>query len=144
MLISDPPTPHPRNLTFLVSPWVAANGCNNGGLSLFRPFSAPSRPFPEGLKSTWEIQKTQERGLFPLISSDLLKPPSLKPPFAAPQSPAPQQTVQNMDLVDFGNGVGAPKPIFLKLKGPFVRLKERFPWKAWTRRNPNFVRTECL
>ena len=43
------------------------------------------RPFPEGAESTWEIQKTEEKGLFPQISSDLLKYPSLKPPFAALQ-----------------------------------------------------------
>ena len=49
--------------------------------ALFLPFS----PFLEGPNSTWEIQKTEEKGLFPQISSDLLKPPSLKPPFAALQ-----------------------------------------------------------
>ena len=32
-------------------------------------------------------QKTEEKGLFPQISSDFLKPPSLKPPFAALQTP---------------------------------------------------------
>ena len=51
----------------------------------FSPFFCLFRPFPEGTKSTWEIQKTEEKGLFPPFSSDLLKPPSLKPPFAAPQ-----------------------------------------------------------
>ena len=54
-------------------------------ISLFRPFSAFFALLPEGLKSTWKIQKTEEKGLFPQISSDFLKPPSLKPPFAAPQ-----------------------------------------------------------
>ena len=49
-------------------------------IGLFPPFSGLFRPFPEGTKSTWEIQKTEEKGLFPQISSDLLKPPSLKPP----------------------------------------------------------------
>ena len=74
--------------------WAAANGgVTNGGLKGClaalpgnRPKSAKFcllRPFPEGAKSTWEIQKTEEKGLFPQISSDLLKPPSLKPPFAA-------------------------------------------------------------
>ena len=52
----------------------------------FSPFFCLFRPLPEGAKSTWEIQKTEEKGLFPQISSDLLKPPSLKPPFAALQS----------------------------------------------------------
>ena len=49
------------------------------------PFFCLFRPFPEGAKSTWKIQKTEEKGLFPQISSDFLKPPSLKPPFAALQ-----------------------------------------------------------
>ena len=79
--------------------WGAANGgVTNGGLRgvwppfpeigrnrPFSPFFCPFRPFLEGLKSTWKIQKTEEKGLFPQISSDFLKPPSLKPPFAAPQ-----------------------------------------------------------
>ena len=79
--------------------WAAANGgVTNGGLKgVWPPFLEISRnrpkspffclfrPFPEGAKSTWEIQKTEEKGLFPQISSDFLKPPSLKPPFAALQ-----------------------------------------------------------
>ena len=79
--------------------WAAANGgVTNGGLRgvwppfleigrnrPFSPFFCLLRPFPDGTKSTWEIQKTEEKGLFPQISSDLLNPPSLKPPFAAPQ-----------------------------------------------------------
>ena len=44
------------------------------------------RPLPEGLESTWKILKTEEKGFFPQISSDLLKPPSLKPPFTALQT----------------------------------------------------------
>ena len=70
--------------------WGAANGgVTNGGLRGVWPksaFFALFRPFPEGVKSTWETVKTEEKGLFPQISSDLLKPPSLKPPFAAPQT----------------------------------------------------------
>ena len=79
--------------------WAAANGgVTNGGLRgvwppfleigrnrPFSPFFCLFHPFLEGAKSTWEIQKTEEKGLFPQISSDLLKPPSLKPPFAALQ-----------------------------------------------------------
>ena len=79
--------------------WAAANGgVTNGGLrgvwppflEIGRnrpksPFFCLFRPFPEGAKSTWEIQKMEEEGLFPQISSDFLKPPSLKPPFAALQ-----------------------------------------------------------
>ena len=79
--------------------WAAANGgVTNGGLRgvwppfpeigrnrPFSPFFCLFRPFPEGLKSTWKIQKTEEKGLFPQIFSDFLKPPSLKPPFAALQ-----------------------------------------------------------
>ena len=81
-------------------------GCNKWGLkgclaalpgnrpkSAFFALFCLFRPFPEGAKSTWEIQKTEEKGLFPQISSDLLKPLSLKPPFAAlqlkPRSPEP-------------------------------------------------------
>ena len=79
--------------------WAAANGgVTNGGLRgvwppfpeisrnrPFSPFFCLFRLFLEGPKSTWKIQKTEENGLFPQISSDLLKPPSLKPPFAALQ-----------------------------------------------------------
>ena len=79
--------------------WGAANGVvTNGGLrgvcppfleiGRNRPFSPVFclfRPFPEAPDNTWKIQKTEEKGLFPQISSDLLKPPSLKPPFAALQ-----------------------------------------------------------
>ena len=43
----------------------------------FSPFLRLCRGFPDGAKSTWEIQKTEENGLFPRISSDLLEPPSL-------------------------------------------------------------------
>ena len=65
-------------------------GCNTWGLKEclaappgdrpFSPFFCLFRPFPEGAKSTWQTQKTEEKGLFPHISSDLLKPPSLKSP----------------------------------------------------------------
>ena len=81
-------------------------GCNKWGLkgclaalsgnrpkSAFSPFFCFFRPFPEGAKSTWEIQKTEGKGLFPQISSDLLKPPSLKPPFAALQLRFPGKSV---------------------------------------------------
>ena len=72
--------------------WAAANGgVTNGGLrGVWPPFPEIGRnrlfffcyflPFSGGTKSTWEIQKTEEKGLFPQISSDLLEPPSLKPP----------------------------------------------------------------
>ena len=74
--------------------WAAADGgVTNGGLRgvwppfleigqnrPFSPFFCLFRPFPEGAKSTCEIEKTEEKGLFPQISSDSLKPPSLKPP----------------------------------------------------------------
>ena len=88
-----------RKGAILTEIWAAANGgVTNGGLRgvwppfpeigwnrPFPPFFCLFRPFPEGAKSTWKIQKTEENGLFPQISSDLLKPPSLKPPFAALQ-----------------------------------------------------------
>ena len=90
--------------------WAAANGgVTNGGLrgvwppflkigrnQPFLPFFCLFRPFPEGTKSTWEIQKTEEKGLFPQISSDLLKPPSLKPPFAALQ---PNEYTNNSETI---------------------------------------------
>ena len=70
-------------------------GCNKWGLKgclATLPGNRPKsaffglfRPFPVGPNSTWKIQKTEEKGLFPEMPSDLLKPPSLKPPFAAPQ-----------------------------------------------------------
>ena len=43
-------------------------------IGLFSPLFCLFRPFPDGLKSSWEIQKTEEKGLFPQISSDFLKP----------------------------------------------------------------------
>ena len=75
--------------------WAAANGgVTNGGLRGVwpplleigpnRPFSpAFFAPFSGGAKRIWEIQETQEQGLFHHLSSDSLKTPSLKPPFAA-------------------------------------------------------------
>ena len=74
--------------------WSAANGgVTNGGLRGvtrvsgllswksaeidLSAFFCLFRPFPEGPDSTWKIQKAEEKGLFPQISSDLLKPPSL-------------------------------------------------------------------
>ena len=73
--------------------WAATDGgVTNGGLRgvcspfleigrnpSFSPFLCLFRPFPEGPNSTWPCQKTEEKGLFPQISSDLPKPPSLKP-----------------------------------------------------------------
>ena len=72
---TDPP-PRPS--------WAAANGgVTNGGFRgvwppfpeidrnrPFSPFFWLFRPFPEGTKSTWEIQKTEEKGLFLQIPSD--------------------------------------------------------------------------
>ena len=98
--------------------WAAANGgVTNGGLRgvwppspeigrnrPFSPFSCLFRPFPGGAKSTWKIQKTEEKGLFPQISSDLLKPPSLKPPFAALQAKNPVESLQwrrRPEIADF-------------------------------------------
>ena len=73
-------------------------GCNKWGLkgrllslpgnrpkSVFFARFLPFWPFPQDPNDTWKIQKTDQKGLFPQISSDLLKPPSLKPPFAALQ-----------------------------------------------------------
>ena len=49
-------------------------------IGLFRPFSAFLALFRKARRAPGMIQKTEEKGLFPQISSDLL------PPFAAPQS----------------------------------------------------------
>ena len=78
--------------------WTAANGgVTNGGLrgppvlffALFLPFSpffCLFHPFSgKARNSTWGIQITEGKGLFPQISPDLHKPRSLKPPFAALQ-----------------------------------------------------------
>ena len=75
--------------------WSAANGgVTNGGLNgvwtpfleigrnrPFSPFFCLFQPFAEAPNSTCKIQKTEEKGLFTQIPSDLLNPPSLKPPF---------------------------------------------------------------
>ena len=85
-----------KNVILPAALWAAANGgVTNEGLrgvwppfleiGRNRPFSAFFTPFLEGPNGTWKIQKTEEKGLFPQISSDLLKPPSLKPPFAVLQ-----------------------------------------------------------
>ena len=97
--------------------WAAANGgVTNGGLRgvwppfleigrnrPFSPFFCLFRPFSEGAKSTWEIQKTEEKGLFPQISSDFLKPPSLKPLFAALQ--------KSLFLWNFGDSPAKFRPL---------------------------------
>ena len=104
--------------------WAAANGgVTNRGLRgvwppspeigrnrPFSPFFCLFRPFPEGWKSTLKTQKTEEKGLFPQISSDLLKPPSLKPPFAALQVCALFSCLRNAD--NFGGGNLFSKVIF--------------------------------
>ena len=91
-------------------------GCNKWGLKgclaalpgnrrnwPFSPFLCLFRPFPEGAKSAWEIQKTEEKGLFPQISSDLLKPSSLKPPSTALQ-------IKSVGRVSEGFGLGGLGP----------------------------------
>ena len=74
-------------------------GCNKWGFkgclaalpgnrpkSAFSALFLPFLPFSGRCSSHLpEIQKTEEKGLFPQVSSDLLEPPSLKPPFAALQ-----------------------------------------------------------
>ena len=105
--------------------WAAINGgVRNGGLRgvwppfleigrnrPFSPFFCLFRPFPEGAKSTREIQKTEEKGFFPQISSDLLKPPSLKPPFAALQTKA---FLRKLFREPFGSWTSAPKILDVK------------------------------
>ena len=55
--------------------WGGLKGClaalpgnrpKSAFFGLFLAFFCLFRPFPEGAKSTWEIQKTEEKGLFPL------------------------------------------------------------------------------
>ena len=69
--------------------WAAANaGVTNGGLrGVWPPFleigrNPPFLPFFCLFALFWR----EEKGFFPQISLDFLKPPSLKPPFAALQS----------------------------------------------------------
>ena len=54
-------------------------------IGLFRRFSAFFALFRRVPRAPGKTQETEERGLFPQISSDFLTPPSLKPPFAALQ-----------------------------------------------------------
>ena len=108
--------------TSLWAIWAAANGgVTNGGLrGVWPPFPEISRnrpcspffylffcTFPEGLKSTWKIQKTEEKGLSPQISSDFLRPPSLKPPFAAPhpKDPSVLKVVRQTNPLYFATAV---------------------------------------
>ena len=74
-------------------------GCNKWGfkgclaaLPGNRPKSAffalflPFRPFPEGLKSTWKIQKTEEKGLFLRYPQISLNPHLLNPHLRHPKN----------------------------------------------------------
>ena len=58
------------------------SGCpalKSAKIGRFLPFFCLFRPFPGGAKSTWKIQKTEGKCLFPQISSDLLNPHLLNP-----------------------------------------------------------------
>ena len=81
------------------------------------------RPFPEGAKSTWEIQKTEEKGLFPPISSDFLKPPSLKPP-ALRHSNNIRFSIRGLGLLQLGASCSC------SLWGSLVGLAVTNPWLA--------------
>ena len=61
---------------------LPGNRLKSAFFALFLPFSPFSGRPEEHLENP---QKTEEKGLFPQFSLDLLKPPSLKPPFAALQ-----------------------------------------------------------
>ena len=65
-------------------------------IGLFSPLFLPSLPFSGGCE---DLQKTEEKGLFPQISSDLLKPP-----FAAlqqrTQNPFFGHFSQNLTILD--------------------------------------------
>ena len=131
--------PQTRTMLTILSTlfWVAANGgVTNGGLRgvwppfpeigrnrPFPPFFCLFRPFPEGLKSTWKIQETEEKGLFPQISSDFLRPPSLKPPFVALQLLLQPQSLPSLFVCCFmfllrcsGLTGGTSLPICLSFK----------------------------
>ena len=74
---------------------LPGNRPKSAKIALFLPFS----PFSGGCREHLGNPRTsEEKGLFPQISSDFLKPPSLKPPFAA---------LQNILA-----GISAPKKIF--------------------------------
>ena len=89
LLLPKRPSSGTSKLLLFSLAWAAANGgVTNGGLRVVwpcsleisrnrpkSPFFCLFRPFPEGAKSSRKIQKTEEKGLFPQISSDLLKPP---------------------------------------------------------------------
>ena len=80
--------------------WAAANGgVTNGGLRgvwpplleigqnrPFSPFFCLFRPFPEGAKSTWEIQKTQEKAFFLRCPQICLNPHLVNPHLGHPKS----------------------------------------------------------
>ena len=112
--------------------WAAANGgVTNGGLrgvwppfleiGQNRPFSpifCPFRPLPEGAKSTWEIQKTEETYLFPQISSDFLKH-LLNPICGTPRQVAFDSLSGSLEL--FGGSGRLQGETMLELQVKFVR-----------------------
>ena len=68
-------------------------GCNKWGLKGRLAALPGNRPKSAKIalflpRAPGKSRKRREKGLFPQISSDLLKPPSLKPPFAALQKKA--------------------------------------------------------
>ena len=81
--------------------WAAANGgVTNGGLRgvwppfleigrnrPFSPFFCLFRPCPEGWKSTWKIQKTEEKGLFLRYPQICLNPHLIKNPHLRHSNP---------------------------------------------------------
>ena len=91
----------------------------------FTTFFCLFRPFPEGAKSTWEIQISEEKGLFPQISSDLLKPPSLKPPFAALQENRNEGTFGCSPGTKTGTRVHSDDPPERKPERGYIRMFPR-------------------
>ena len=100
-------------------------------IGLFCRFSAFFCPFADGPNSIWKIQKTEEKGRFPQISSDLLNP-SLKPPICgSPRCSCPEvisgEVVRKTSSVQEDSflrcffrltfHVKSPKPVFSDFNG---------------------------
>ena len=71
----------------------------------FSPFFLPFSPFSRWPEEHQGISETAEKGLFPQISSDLLKPPSLKPHLQHSKGFF-KRVFCNLAWGGFGKGVG--------------------------------------
>ena len=76
--ICCPQLPHdPCKTGTLSTSFCNTRGHTSSLRGVWPPFPEIGRLFPQGPNSAWEIQTMEEKGLFPLIFSDLLKPPFL-------------------------------------------------------------------